>query len=153
MPTVSGRFSGLVDIQQALTVGDRDAHVMMVARVRGSQQSPDPLWNEAVIVYTAVLDLVAGAGDQRGYFVNTHADGDRDWGTFTGTVTTVGAGLQCDGTWETVAGSGRYEGVTGKGTFRMRITSRDTVEASWDGAYALGVAAAGSQIDEPTPQT
>ena len=143
MPTLSGTFSGFVDIQQAITVGDRNGHVMMVARVRGTQQSADPLWNEAAIVYTAVLDLVAGSGDQRGYFVNTHADGDRDWGTFSGTVATVGAELRCDGTWETTAGSGRYEGVTGKGTFSMRITSRDTVETSWDGAYTLGVAAAG----------
>jgi hypothetical protein len=143
MPTLSGTFSGFVDIQQAVTVGDRDGHVMMVGRVRGTQLSADPQWNEAVIVYTAVLDLVAGSGDQRGYFVNTHADGDRDWGTFHGTVTTVGAELHCDGTWEITAGSGRYDGITGKGAFSMRITSRDTVETSWDGAYTLGVAAAG----------
>jgi hypothetical protein len=143
MPTFSGSFSGSVDIQQGITVGDRDGHVMMLARVRGTQQSSDPQWNDAVIVYSALLDLVAGTGDQRGYFVHTHSDGDRDWGTFAGAVVTAGNELHCNGTWETVAGNGRYEGITGKGTFRMRITSRDTVEVSWDGTYALGVAAAG----------
>ena len=143
MPTFSGTFSGFVDIQQAVTVGDRDGHVMMVARVRGAQQSPDPRWNDAVIVYTAVLDLVAGRGAQRGYFVNTHTDGGRDSWTFEGAVTTVGTELHCEGTWETTAGSGVYEGITGRGTFSMRITSPETVEASWDGVYELGVAAAG----------
>ena len=116
MPTFSGTFSGFVDIQQAVTVGDRDGHVMMVARVRGAQ---------------------------RGYFVNTHTDGGRDSGTFEGAVTTVGTELHCEGTWETTAGSGVYEGITGRGTFSMRITSPETVEASWDGVYELGVAAAG----------
>lgn len=143
MPDFSGKFSGFVDIQQALTVGDRDRHVLMVARVRGEQQSADPRWNEAVIVYSSVLDLVAGSGEQRGYFVNTHIDGGRDWGTFGGTVVTVGTELRCDGTWEMTGGSGRYEGITGKGTFNMRIPSPETVEATWAGAYELAVAAAG----------
>lgn len=143
MPTFSGIFSGLVDIQQGITVGDHEGHVMMVARVRGGQQSPDPLWNDATIVYSAVLDLVAGSGDQRGYFVNTHADGDRDWGTFAGAVTTVGSELHCNGTWEYTGGSGRYEGIRGHGTFNMRLTSPETVETTWDGAYELAIAAAG----------
>ena len=143
MATASGSFSGLVDIQQALTVGDREGHALMIARVRGPQQSSNPLWNEATIVYSAVLDLTAGAGEQRGYFVNTHADGDRDWGTFGGTVTPAGTELQCEGTWEFTGGSGQYEGITGGGTYRMRLTSPETVETTWDGVYELAVAAAG----------
>jgi hypothetical protein len=143
MPTFSGAFSGVVDIQQAITVGDVDGHALMVARVRGGQQSPDPLWNDSTIIYSAVLDLTAGAGEQRGYFVNTHADGDRDFGTFGGTVTPAGSELLCTGTWEFSGGSGRYVGLTGKGTYRMRLTSPETVEATWDGTYQLTVAAAG----------
>ena len=143
MPSFSGTFSGLVDIQQALTVGDLEGHALMVARVRGGQQSTDPGWNDATIVYTAVLDLTAGAGEQRGYFVNTHVEGDRTLGTFGGTVTPAGDELICDGTWEFSAGSGRYGGISGKGTYKMRLTSRETVETTWDGVYELGVAAAG----------
>lgn len=143
MPAFSGSFSGLVDIQQAITVGDRDGHVLMVARVRGAQKSSDPLWDEATIVYSAMLDLVAGRGEQRGYFVNNHTDGGRSWGTFSGTVTTVGTELRCEGTWENTAGSGRYTGMKGSGTFTMRITSPETVEATWAGTYDLDVAAAG----------
>ena len=143
MTTFSGTFSGRVESQAALSVGDQAGHDMLLAQVRGPQQSADPNWNNATITYSAVLDLVAGNGTQRGYFVNTHVDGDRDWGTFEGPVRPVDGELRCNGTWESRGGTGRYQGLSGSGSFSMRMTSPETVETSWEGAYELGVVAAG----------
>ena len=66
MPSFSGTFSGRVEPQGALTVGDEENHQMMLARVQGPQHSPDPSWNGSTIAYSALLDLVGGSG-RRGW--------------------------------------------------------------------------------------
>ena len=138
MPTITGSFAGHAVIHGGVPVGDQDDHQMLLAQVQGSQASPDPNWDGATITYSALLDLVAGAGTQRGYFVNVRPDGDRDWGTFEGAITTVGEELRCEGTWKIVGGSGRFEGIVGNGTFSMRMPSPEAVETAWDGVYEVG---------------
>jgi hypothetical protein len=136
MPLFSGTFLGNVETQAVLTVGDQENHDMMLAQVRGPQQSPDASWNDATITYSALLDLVAGKGTQRGYFVNVHLDGGSDWGTFEGNVAPVDGELRCEGTWESQGGSGRYQEMTGKGTFKMRMPSPTTFRPSLARAFA-----------------
>jgi hypothetical protein len=53
------------------------------------QRSSDQLWEGAQMTYRATADTIAGNGTQRGYFVNQHQNGDRDYGTFDGKVTTA----------------------------------------------------------------
>ena len=43
---------------------------------------------DSKITYWGTADLIAGNGPQRGYFVNEHSDGDRDFGTFEGRIAT-----------------------------------------------------------------
>ena len=144
MPAISGTFSGAIAVQTAMTVADQQNHEMLLAQVIGPQKSIDPLWNDATISYFAVLDLAEGKGTQRGYFINTHVDGGKSWGTFEGAIVPVGGELKCDGTWQHTGGNGHYVGVSGGGTFSMRMTSPKTVETAWEGVYELaGAAAAG----------
>jgi hypothetical protein len=146
MPAISGTFSGSIEVQTTMLVGDQAHHEMSMAQVRGSQKSADPLWNNAMISYFAVLDLVDGNGPQRGYFINTHVDGGNSWGTFEGAVVLVGGEVRCDGTWRHTGGNGHYAGVSGDGTFSMRMTSPKTVETAWKGTYELaGAVAAGGR--------
>jgi hypothetical protein len=146
MPAISGTFSGSIEVQTAMTVGDQTNHEMLLAQVRGSQKSLDPLWNNATISYFAALDLVDGKGTQRGYFINTHVDGGNSWGTFEGAVAPVSGEVRCDGTWQHTGGNGKYAGVSGEGTFSMRMTSPKTVETAWKGTYELaGAVAAGGR--------
>jgi hypothetical protein len=149
MQTISGTFAGRVEIRGAAPVGDDTSHQMMLAQVTGPQTSPDPDWNGAVITYTAVLDLAGGTGTQRGYFVNVHVGGDRDWGTFEGAIATVADTLRCDGTWKITGGDGRFERIIGKGSFSMLMPSPETVDTEWEGVYENGISAAG-QPEEPT---
>jgi hypothetical protein len=143
MQTISGTFVGRIEPQGTVQVGDRENHQMLLVQVRGPQASPDPNWDKATITYSAVIDLMAGHGMQRGYFVNVHVDGDRDWGTFEGAITTVGTELHCEGTWAFTGGSGRYQRISGKGSFSMRMPSPEVVQTSWEGAYESGMVPAG----------
>ena len=137
MPAFSGTFSGNIEAQASLTVADESNHEMLLAQVKGPQQSSDPRWNGATITYSAVLDLANGKGMQRGHFVNAHADGNRSFGSFEGPVAPVGGELRCEGAWTATGGTGPYAGMSGGGKFSMRMTSPKTVETSWDGHYEL----------------
>ena len=142
MPAFSGTFSGSVELQSAIAVADKPNHQLSIAEVRGPQTSPDAKLDNAVITYSALIDVADGTGTQRGYFVNVHADGDSDFGAFEGTISPLNQEeLGCDGTWEFIGGTGQYKEITGKGKFTMRISSK-SVSTSWDGVYELAEAIA-----------
>ena len=142
MANLSGSFTGHIRSQSALAVPDQPGHDIVLAEVAGTQKSADPNWNNASLTYVATSDLVDGKGTQHGYFVNTHVDGDRDWGTFEGKVSTVNGLLTVEGTYQETGGTGKFKGITGKGTFKTRMTSPRDVEASYQGTYQLAAAKA-----------
>ena len=107
MANLSGSFTGHIKTQSALVVPDQSGHDVMLAEVTGAQKSSDPNWNNAALTYVAFSDLVDGKGTQHGYFVNVRADGDRDWGTFEGKVTTVNGLLTAEGTYQETGGTGK----------------------------------------------
>ena len=59
----------------------------------------EPKWNEAAITYYGMADLTDGSDPQRGYFHNVRADGDQDWGSFEGKITTSGEQVTLEGAW------------------------------------------------------
>jgi hypothetical protein len=141
MTNLTGSFSGHLKSQSAVVVPDQSGHDLSLAEVVGTQKSADPNWNNASITYVATTDLVDGKGTQRGYFLNTRADGDRDWGTFEGRVTTVNGLLTVEGTYQETGGTGKFKAITGNGTFKTRMTSPRDVEATYQGTYQLVAAA------------
>jgi hypothetical protein len=141
MANLSGSFSGHIKSQSAIVVPDQSGHDLVLGEVVGTQKSADPNWNNASLTYAATTDLIDGKGTQRGYFLNTRADGDRDWGTFEGRVTTVNGLLTVEGTYQETGGTGKFKGITGNGTFKTRMTSPRDVEATYQGTYQLVAAA------------
>ena len=89
----------------------------------------------------STVDLVAGSGSQRGYFLNVHQDGNWDTGSFEGKVTTTSQGVTLEGSWYS-GGTGKLKGLTGGGTYKGRLTSPTEVEMTWDGVYQLVSSAA-----------
>ena len=87
--------------------------------------------------------MIAGIGPQRGYFVNEHADGDRDFGTFEGKIVTAGGEVTIEGIWKYTGGTGNFQGLTGGGTYKGRMTSATEVENTWEGTYELGATSSG----------
>ena len=61
---------------------------------------------------------------------------------FEGKVAPSGAEMTVEGTWQFTGGDGKFKGLTGKGTFKIRLSSPKQVEGTWQGAYELATAKA-----------
>jgi hypothetical protein len=66
------------------------------------------------------FDLVKGKGPLTGYFTYTFSDGSTMYTKIIGTVTSVDEGKRSvfEGTNEVTGGTGRFEGIKAKGTFK-----------------------------------
>jgi hypothetical protein len=137
MNRFTGSFAGKITQQSTLKLTDQPNHAMNIAEVHGTQNSSDPLWNNAKITYWGVTDLLDGKGTQHGYYDEDHAEAGRDWGTFEAKVTTVGGAVIVEGTYRYVGGDGKYRGITGGGRFKCVMESETELACSWDGAYEL----------------
>lgn len=143
MPAVSGSFSCNVNVQTAIALSDQPNHDLGLAEIGGVNASSDENFNNAQLTYWGITDLVDGHGTQRGYFANVHRhEGDRDWGTFEAKVVTRDDQVTVEGTWRFIGGSGKFQGVTGNGTFQTEMTSPRTLQGSWQGTYKLATAKA-----------
>jgi hypothetical protein len=142
MPAITGSFSGKVMQQTALALSDQPNHELNLAEITGTQKSSDEGWNGSVITYWGTTDAVDGKGTQRGYFVNVHRDGDRDWGTFEGKVASSAGQTTAEGTFHFTGGSGKYNGVSGGGAFQTKMSSPADVAGTWHGTYELASAKA-----------
>ncbi|HTR65915.1 MAG TPA: hypothetical protein VMH85_09085 [Terriglobales bacterium] len=138
MPNVSGSFSGRAASQSMIALHDVPNHELLLNEVRGDQKSTDEKWNNSKITYWSTADLIAGSGSQKGYFVNEHPNGDRDFGTFEGKVTTSGGQVTIEGAWKYTGGTGSLNGLSGGGSYKGRLTSPVDVENAWDGSYQIG---------------
>ena len=142
MSDISGSFSAHVTSETTLFPEDQPNHQVQLAEIQATQKSPDPSWNNARLTYCGVTDLVSGNGKQQGYFVNEHADGDSDRGSFEGKVTTAGGQTTIEGTFTFTSGTGMLKGIRGNGTFKGRQVSPTEIEMSWSGAYEIAATAA-----------
>jgi hypothetical protein len=141
MVAVSGSFSGSIRTQSVISL-DQPNHSLGVAEVRGTQRSSDPRWNNSAITYWSTTDMQGAQGVQRGYFVNDHGAAGQDRGSFEGNVSIAGGEGLVEGTWQYTGGAGNFAGITGSGTFKVKLTSPTTVDGSGQGTYELaGVAA------------
>jgi hypothetical protein len=82
-------------------------------------------------------DLIRGHGQQYGYFMSEHSNGDRVCGTFECRVATVSGQMVMEGSWKYTHGTGQFAGITGNGTFKGRMTSPTESETSFEGRYEL----------------
>ncbi len=142
MANLSGSFTGKTNWQTTAALHDRPNHELNLAEIIGTQKSTDEKWNDANLTYWGTADLIAGSGTQRGYFVNEHTNGDRDWGTFQGRITSAGGQVTLEGTWTFTGGTGTFNGLTGTGSYRGRMISPTEVEMTWEGTYQLAAARA-----------
>jgi hypothetical protein len=98
----------------------------------------DDNWNNVKMTYWGTADLVRGCGPEHGYFVEDHANGDRDYGTFEGKLSSANGQATIEGTYRYTNGTGMFAGISGNGKFKGRLTSPTEIEMSWEGSYQLG---------------
>ena len=139
---ITGTFFGKIRTQAAAALSHEDNHALTLIEVAGPQKSPDPLWEGARITYWGTSDLVNGSGSQCGYWCNEHPDGDRDWGTFEGKITTSGQQVTMEGMWKYTGGTGRFKGISGGGKYKGYFPSATDVVNNWEGEYTLASATA-----------
>jgi hypothetical protein len=142
MTKISGNFTGRATVQTSSVIPDTAGHELSLAQVEGPQKCSDPLWSDVRITYWGSADLVSGNGPQRGYWMNRHAGGETDWGTFEGKITTAGAQVTMEGAFKWTGGTGKFKGIGGGGKYKGRFTSATEVINDWDGEYQLASAKA-----------
>jgi hypothetical protein len=142
MPAFSGSFLGTVRSQSNIVLADQPNHSIGVAEISGTQKSTDPKWDNSAISYGAFTDMLGAQGTQRGFFTDDHGSAGIDRGTFEGNVSIVGGFPVVEGKWQYTGGEGSFASITGGGTFKTKLTSPTTVEATWQGAYELAGAKA-----------
>jgi len=91
MTAFSGSYTARTHSQSVVTVPDVPDHAVALTAVSGEQKCTDPLWNGATVAFWGTTDTIAGQGTQNGYFTNAPAEGDQNYGTFQGKVTTNGS--------------------------------------------------------------
>ena len=111
--------------------------MLSLGEVAGPQQCSDPNWDGAHITYWSKADLLQGNGEQSGYWVNDRGNGDRDWGTFQGRITSSDGQTSMAGTFEWTGGTGKFANIRGSGTYKGLLPSSDQVENAWEGEYEL----------------
>ena len=98
-------------------------------------------WGSAVTIMTISLDLIKGAGTFHGYTLTTYPDGSTTIGKFEGKSTATGATLtgmaSSEGTWTYTKGTGKFQGIQGKGTFKSYILGPGQFYSDNEGEYTL----------------
>ncbi|MDA8179189.1 MAG: hypothetical protein ACYC34_05305 [Desulfobacteria bacterium] len=107
---------------ETMEVGDVPGHVLVVVQQPGLifHAKGTARGEIGTRIGTVFLDLVKGKGTYNGYTVNTFQDGSTLVYKFNGTVAPVDGGKKSafEGPYEYIGGTGRFEGVKGKGTMK-----------------------------------
>ena len=80
------------------------------------------------------VNTKTGEGSLRAYREATDSDGDKRYDTYEGKRV---SDTLWEGEWTTMRGTGKYEGITGKGTWRAYIVAPGQSHCNWEGELEL----------------
>ena len=129
------------DPQNAIPVGDRPGHALVIMKNRCTWSKPMEL--AGVQTKTGEDTTFADANGARsrdsGYHVSTMANGDQFVVRYSGSTTTDknGAVQAQSGTWSFVSGTGKLKGLTGKGTYKGTGAADGSVTTEVEGEYQI----------------
>lgn len=143
---IAGLLSLSIMNQEALPVSPRGGDMLLLDEARGTNRSTGSreFMQGASINNKEVVALLQGSGPQHGYLTFTK-DGDQVDTKWSGSVTTTQSPdgkplISFHGTWEQVSGSGRYQGIRGRGTYSGHYTSPKDYVVDWEGQSTLPLA-------------
>jgi len=105
----------------SLDVGDRTGHVLVLAKSTCSWTQPMLIdgVNTTESHDVNMVDVDGLNSDSNGYDVTDMANGDRVFIRFSGTDRSMTDGKPLSsGTWRFIGGTGRFKGISGKGTYK-----------------------------------
>jgi hypothetical protein len=117
------KFKGRSDLNmlkwEQIKVGDEEGHVVAFYEKKGISTNLEgkQLFDGCLVRETGLLDLnlKTGVGSAQGYGDGTDKEGNKCYYTWEGKC--VKAGKPWEGVWTIVKGTGKLEGITGKGTW------------------------------------
>jgi len=138
MPNFTGNLKGTNTTQTVVSCTDTPGHHLILRAGTAHQTCSDPQFNNTRHSSWSTSDMIHGKGHERGYFLNEHANGDREGGEYEAKVSTSSNGqMTMEGTWKYTHGTGQYSGISGNGKFKGHIVSPTEVEVSFEGSYQL----------------
>lgn len=125
-----------------LDVGDRPGHVLVLAKSACSWTRPMQIEGvEAKDSNDAnIVDGKDADSKSSGYDVTEMANGDKVFIRFSGTDRSMKDGTHLStGAWRYVGGTGKFEGIAGKGTYKARPDASGNYVSEIEGEYTLPV--------------
>jgi hypothetical protein len=124
---------------QQINVGDEDGHVLVVHESKGVNTIIEgPNWfNDCLYRDTTLADinLKTFLGSSKTYAEITDRDGNKWYFTPEGKSIKEGK-YAWGGTWKTIKGTGKFEGIQGKGTWKWYAVG-DQAIIDWEGEIEL----------------
>lgn len=133
---------GKPEKQESIEVGDRPGHMLMMMQVSCAWTMPIEMAGVKAKSYTGSLvsDVSGQKATDRGYVVVTMENGDKAFVRINqgmSMMTKDGKPQSGEGTWMYTGGTGKFKGLTGKGTYKSKAASDGSVEDSVEGEYSL----------------
>ena len=132
---------GKPDKEQAIEVGDRAGHIIAMAQESCTWTAPFEMAGIKAKSYTGTIvsDISGAKSSDRGYVVVNMENGDKaivriNQGT--SRIGKEGKPESGEGTWTYVGGTGKFNGLTGKGTYKSKAAG-DSMEDQIEGEYTL----------------
>jgi hypothetical protein len=122
-----------------LKVPDVEGHAINLLEAKGIVSSEK--WGAALIYQINTLDFIKGSGTFQGYTHTTYPDGSTITTKFEGKSKGGGAGTtgmaSSEGTWTYVKGTGKFEGIQGRGTMKSYVLGPGQFYSDSEGEYTL----------------
>ena len=129
--------------QDASLAPSAEGHMLLIGELSGNLKSTGNtnFMDGAEVTNREIAQLFQGNGPHTGYYT-VSKDGNTTTALWKGEVTTVMAAdgtpqTSFKGTWTYVAGTGKYNGIQGKGKYAGHFTSKTSMVVDWDGDYSL----------------
>lgn len=143
-----GNISGSVALsytkQEALPITEAPGYMVLMGEVKGANKNTGGMdfMDGAEVTNREIARLFQGNGSHSGY-ITLGKDGNATIALWSGEVTTVMSPegqpqTSFKGTWEYVAGTGKYDGIRGKGEYHGNFTSQTSYVVDWSGNYSVG---------------
>ena len=137
---ISGKITATYTNQESIAVGDDDGHVLLLSTSAGKNVNTGKhaFMDGAQIVNMSSADLTRGCGVHHGYIEFTESGGViyAEWkGYVTCLRATKGGSKTFSGTLAFTKGTGKYEHISGNGTYWGEFISATEYFVEWQATY------------------
>jgi hypothetical protein len=141
---ISGSMSLSYVKHEALPVAEAPGYMVLLGEVRGANKNmgSTEYMDGAEVTNHEIVRLFQGNGPHSGY-LTLGKNGNSAIAQWDGAVTTVMSSegqpqTSFKGNWKYVAGTGKYDGIQGKGEYQGHFTSQTSYVLDWKGEYSVG---------------